>query len=255
MRTAVWVTQSRWEKALQVGTKPAPIEEPSLPILDADQKWVLPLFDPHTKQPQNREKTSSDGDSLLMVNSFPIDKSQNSQWRSGRQKFLDGRWKRIANSIIVSVIVYFIIIIVVNLYRQCCQPLSQSEVEKIILDSPTPEYLRSQSFTYTSGAHLAGKNQTQATYTRDLWESYGIQTKIEEYEVLLNYPLSHRLALFSNDSLQYEATSANPDQVPTFHGYILPMGMSPESLSMLISGVSTISASSRRWESTCQAKL
>jgi hypothetical protein len=46
----------------------------------------------------------------------------------------------------------------------------------------------------------------------------------------LNYPLSHRLALFNNESLQYEAelredvipedaTSANPDEVPTFHGY------------------------------------
>ena len=178
----------------------------------------------------NTDKTSSDGHSLLTVNSFPIDKSQNSQWRSGRWKVLDGRWKRIANSITVSVIVYFILVIVVNLYRQCCQPLSQSEVEKIILDSPTPAYIRSQSFTYTSGAHLAGKNQTQATYTRDLWKSYGIQTEIEEYEVLLNYPLSHRLALFNNDSLQYEAelredvipedaTSANPDEVPTFHGY------------------------------------
>jgi N-acetylated-alpha-linked acidic dipeptidase len=132
----------------------------------------------------------------------------------------------------VSVIVYLIIVIVFNLYRQWCEPLSQSEIEKRILESPTPEYLKSQSFTYTSGAHLAGKNQTQATYTRDLWESYGIQTEIEEYQVLLNYPLSHRLALFinNNDSLQYEAelredvipedaTSANPDEVPTFHGY------------------------------------
>lgn len=78
--------------------------------------------------------------------------------------------------------------------------------------------------------HLAGKNQTQLTYTRDLWEWSGIKTEIEEYEVLLNYPLSHRLALFNNESLDYEAelredvipddaTSANPDEVPTFHGY------------------------------------
>lgn len=174
----------------------------------------------------NQEETLPDREDhhfLLKTDFLPLTKSAGSQRRCSH-------WKRIANTIIVSVIVYFIAIIVGNLYRQCCQTLSQSDVEKIILDFPTPSYLRRQSFAYTSGAHLAGRNQTQATYTRDLWESYGIQTEIEEYEVLLNYPLSHRLALFNKGSLEYEAelredvipedpTSVNPDEVPTFHGY------------------------------------
>ena len=178
----------------------------------------------------NPEKTSPATDWSLTIEYLTFGESKGSKWRLGRRKHEDSRWKRVANFIIVVIVVYFTGAIAVNLYRRCCQPLSQSEAEKIILESPSTSHLRRQSLVYTSEAHLAGKNQTQATYTRDLWESYGIKTEIEEYEVLLNYPLSHRLALFQNESLEFEAelredvvpedpTSANPDQVPTFHGY------------------------------------
>lgn len=143
-----------------------------------------------------------------------------------------GGWKRMANAFIVAVIIYFVFVILSNFYRQCCVTVQQSEAEKVMLNSPTPAYIRNQSYIYSSVSHLAGKNRTQAAYTHDLWESYGIETQIEEYEVLLNYPISHRLVLFdaANKNIEYEAdlkedvipedaTSIYPDEVPTFHGY------------------------------------
>ena len=74
----------------------------------------------------------------LKIGYSPIEKSADV-----RQRWT--RWKRIANAIIVSVIAYFIAVIVSNLYRQSCEPLSQADPEKIILDSLTPSYLRNQS--------------------------------------------------------------------------------------------------------------
>ena len=152
-------------------------------------------------------------------------------WRStGRYRFDGNRWTRTANGVAVGVILYFIFIIISNLCLRNGTYVGQSDAEKVILQYPSPEYLRNQSYIYTSSVHLAGKNKTAARYTRDLWESFGINSEIEEYEVLLNYPISHRLALLDNGKVEYEAnlredvipedsTSTDPDAVATFHGY------------------------------------
>ena len=140
------------------------------------------------------------------------------------------RWLRAANTFVIGVIVYFMMVILSNPFRSCHSELSLSDVEKVMLNSPSPGFIRNQSNLYTSGPHLAGKNHTQAIFTRDLWQSYGINSEIEEYEVLLNYPIGHRLALLDGDKVRYECllredvipedpTSADPDVVPTFHGY------------------------------------
>ena len=151
-------------------------------------------------------------------------------WHTTRRRYVNDRWIRAANAFVIGVILYIILTILSNFYHHCSPSISQNEAEKVILNSPSPAYIRNQSYFYTSGAHLAGKNQTQATYTRDLWVSYGIKTEIEEYEVLLNYPVSRYLALLDDDKVEYDAelredvipedpTSHNPDEVPTFHGY------------------------------------
>jgi hypothetical protein len=174
------------------------------------------------------DKVSSEKDYLSIHDNTTVDASY--VCHSTRQRFVDDRWIRTANTFVVGVILYFILIILSNFYRHCWPSVTENEAERVMLNSPSPAYIRNQSYFYTSGAHLAGKNRTQATYTRDLWESYGIKTEIEEYEVLLNYPISHRLALLGDDKVEYEAelredvipedpTSHNPDEVPTFHGY------------------------------------
>jgi len=153
--------------------------------------------------------------------------------KTGRTQARDQRGRsrllKVANVLVVGIIVYFISIIVLN-FCHSCPRITEDEAEHIILNSPSPGYIRNQSRLYTSVPHLAGKNIAQAIYTRDLWESYGIHAEIEEYEVLLNYPVSHRLALMEGEDVEYEAelredvipedpTSADPDAVPTFHGY------------------------------------
>ena len=143
------------------------------------------------------------------------------------------RWLRIVNTLIVCTILYFLQDIFNKLFKPPCHPpkFSLSKAEKIMINSPSPEYIRNQSYKYTSQTHIAGKSKFLATYTRDLWDSYGIKSEIEEYEVLLNYPILRRLALFNKggkvdyeaelreDVIKEDPTSADPDAVPTFHGY------------------------------------
>ncbi|KAF3925178.1 hypothetical protein ABW20_dc0102469 [Dactylellina cionopaga] len=66
---------------------------------------------------------------------------------------------------------------------------------KILDETPDSEKAREWSKYYSSGPHIAGKNYSQAVWTKKKWESLGIKSEIVEYEVLLNYPIGHRLAL------------------------------------------------------------
>ncbi|KAG1057559.1 hypothetical protein G6F43_000608 [Rhizopus delemar] len=105
--------------------------------------------------------------------------------------------------------------------------------EKDFLELPSKDNIREYLKTYTSKAHLAGSanDKEQAEWTRDQFESFGLETTIETYWPLLNYPISHRFAIVSGpDHLRYEAkltedpveedeTSRDPNVVPTFHGY------------------------------------
>lgn len=114
--------------------------------------------------------------------------------------------------------------------------LSYEELNKILLETPKESKAREWSKYYTSGPHLAGKNLSQAEWTRDRWQEFGIKdTSIVAYDVWLNYPKGHRLALLKSKSknsvkVEYEAkleedvlkkdsTSGLKDRIPTFHGY------------------------------------
>jgi N-acetylated-alpha-linked acidic dipeptidase len=104
-----------------------------------------------------------------------------------------------------------------------------------VISTPNPKLIRQSSGYYTSGPHLAGLNYTEALWTKKLWETYGVASKIVSYEVLLNYPLDHRLALLkqtnktgytvefeaslAEDVLKEDSTTGLKDRVPTFHGY------------------------------------
>ncbi|KAL9101870.1 MAG: hypothetical protein Q9163_002915 [Psora crenata] len=124
---------------------------------------------------------------------------------------------------------------------------SYEELRKLLLESPKEEEARKWSHYYTGGPHLAGKNFSQALWTKRLWEDFGVQSRIVDYEVYINYPLGHRLALLEDtiksekveettsltgrtckvkyecsleeDVLEEDPTSALDDRIPTFHGY------------------------------------
>jgi N-acetylated-alpha-linked acidic dipeptidase len=109
-------------------------------------------------------------------------------------------------------------------------------LEEIMLFTPSEDKAREWSQYYTAGPHLAGKNLSQAIWTKEKWEEYGIASEIVTYDIYTNYPVSHRLALLNaskseeHAELLYEAgleekvleedpTTALEDRIPTFHGY------------------------------------
>lgn len=109
------------------------------------------------------------------------------------------------------------------------------ELQSILLTTPNEDHAREWSSYYTSGPHLAGANYSQAAWTKDRWQEFGINAEIVAYDAFLNYPLGHRLALFEKtetDSwhVKYEAsltedvikddlTTGLESRIPTFHGY------------------------------------
>ena len=130
--------------------------------------------------------------------------------------------------------------------------LLYKELQDVLLNTPKEEKAREWSEYYTAGPHLAGKNLSQAIWTRDRWQEFGVQnTEIVSYDIYINYPLGHRLALLEKvakdietapghretsessykdykisyecsleeDVLEEDRTSGLPNRIPTFHGY------------------------------------
>ena len=119
--------------------------------------------------------------------------------------------------------------------------ISNEKLRKILLDTPSEEKAKEWSKYYTSGPHLAGKNLSQAEWTRDRWVEFGIsQSEVVAYDVYINYPLGHRLALLEasstneeiyseysvkhefnleEDVLEEDETTGLENRIPTFHGY------------------------------------
>lgn len=121
--------------------------------------------------------------------------------------------------------------------------ITLEEVERILFETPSQEAVRDWSRYYASGPHLAGKNLSQAELTRDKWQEFGIDANIVAYDVYINYPVSHRLALLEKkspdsgqtalnhefqvsyecsleeDVLEEDPTTGLENRVPTFHGY------------------------------------
>ena len=109
--------------------------------------------------------------------------------------------------------------------------MSYGKLKEILSETPDPDKAREWSKYYTAGAHLCGKNLSQAEWTRDKWAEFGItHTEIVSYDMYLNYPLDHRLALLENGEVKFDATLEEEvlpedpttsllDRIPTFHGY------------------------------------
>ncbi|KAI1390251.1 Zn-dependent exopeptidase [Hypoxylon trugodes] len=92
--------------------------------------------------------------------------------------------------------------------------LSQEDAERLIVEIPEIEKLRSCSKSYSAKPHLAGDLQ-HAERIRDLWRSYGISTELVRYDVLQNFPKHSALSLHEEnaDSVAFSA-SLKEDEVP-----------------------------------------
>jgi len=102
--------------------------------------------------------------------------------------------------------------------------------EQILLSSFDNTSLAEWSYYYTHGSHLAGQNETMAQWTADRWTEYGFTSRLDEYYVFLNYPISNSLILtYDNgttvsaslieDVLEEDPTTSYPNRIPVFHGY------------------------------------
>ncbi|KAF2198847.1 Zn-dependent exopeptidase [Delitschia confertaspora ATCC 74209] len=121
--------------------------------------------------------------------------------------------------------------------------VSYKTLQTILLETPSSEKTREWSKYYTSGPHLAGKNLSQALWTKEKWIEFGVEnTQIMDYDIYVNFPVGHRLALLEKwnttsrnsgkgswkikyeasleeDVLEEDSTSGLEDRIPTFHGY------------------------------------
>ncbi|KAF2876045.1 hypothetical protein BDV95DRAFT_603430 [Massariosphaeria phaeospora] len=115
--------------------------------------------------------------------------------------------------------------------------VSASPLQTLLSTTPDASKAREWSQYYTAGPHLAGKNLSQALWTKERWVEFGVEnTQIVDYDVYVNYPHGHRLALLEKsrdgadwqvayearleeDVLDDDATSGLADRIPTFHGY------------------------------------
>ncbi|KAF2203844.1 transferrin receptor ectodomain, apical domain-containing protein [Delitschia confertaspora ATCC 74209] len=104
------------------------------------------------------------------------------------------------------------------------------DAEQILLNSFNNITIDQWSYYYTHGAHLAGTNKTMAQWTADRWAEFGWTSRLDEYYVYLNYPVSHSMQLsYSNGStftpsleeavLAEDETSSYSNRIPTFNGY------------------------------------
>ena len=129
--------------------------------------------------------------------------------------------------------------------------LNYAELQDVLLETPQEDKVREWSRYYTAGPHLAGKNLSQALWTREKWESWGVRSEIVDYDTYINYPVGHRLALLervaegedlpvgqegenkkdygnydvsyecklTEDVLEEDPTTGLDNRIPTFHGY------------------------------------
>ncbi|KAF3764494.1 Zn-dependent exopeptidase [Cryphonectria parasitica EP155] len=118
--------------------------------------------------------------------------------------------------------------------------LSYGALKEVLLETPSSEKAAEWQRYYTAGAHLAGQNYSQALWTKERWEEWGISSTIVDYDIYLNRPVDHRLAILaksedqamstSNWTVSFEAsltedileddpTTGFDTRIPTFHGY------------------------------------
>ena len=102
--------------------------------------------------------------------------------------------------------------------------------ESLIIDSFDNNSISDWSYYYTHEYHIAGYDNKEAQWTADRWAEAGIESRLDQYNVFLNYPMDKSLVVtWSNGStwtpdleeavLPEDPTTGRPDRIPTFHGY------------------------------------
>lgn len=102
--------------------------------------------------------------------------------------------------------------------------------EQTLVNFFSNESISEWSFYYTQGLHLGGTNRSQAEWTAERWAEAGWETRLDIYNVFLNYPLDNSLNMTSTngtvfepelqeDVLEEDPVTGFSNRVPTFHAY------------------------------------
>src|SRR5262249_6063263 len=106
----------------------------------------------------------------------------------------------------------------------------QRDMERILLTTPQPDSAKMALRILTEEPHVAGTPADYATavYVRDRMRSFGLESQIVEYTVLLNYPKHVSLALVEptqealslrEEPIEGDKDSADSSFFDGFHGY------------------------------------
>ncbi|KAL6709247.1 hypothetical protein ACN47E_001654 [Coniothyrium glycines] len=102
--------------------------------------------------------------------------------------------------------------------------------EQVLLLSFDNTSLSSWSDYYGHKRSVAGESQTFADWTAENWAKHGFQSRLDSYNVYLNYPVHRSIDLeypngsiyrpsLEEDVLDEDETTGYTDRVPAFHGY------------------------------------
>lgn len=103
--------------------------------------------------------------------------------------------------------------------------------ERTYLDALNENRAAEWSKKYSSVLHIAGKGSELVDFTVTKFKEFNLQTRTEQYDVFLNYPIDSQLLLLNNhgkiehiadlkeDVLEHDPTTGGDGRVPVFHGY------------------------------------
>jgi len=108
--------------------------------------------------------------------------------------------------------------------------MQERDMEKTLLTTPQPDSARMSSRILTEEPHVAGTPADYATavYVRDRMRSFGLQSDLVEYTVLLNYPKHVSLEMVEpvqeplslrEEPIEGDKDSADSSFFSAFHGY------------------------------------
>ena len=117
-----------------------------------------------------------------------------------------------------------------NIRHQADFPPVLTDQETILVNSFDNNTIDQWAYYYTHENKLAGLGRAAAQWTADKWAEYGFQSRLDEYEVYLNYPVSASLHItypngtkqevnLKEDVLPEDDVTGRPDNQPTFHGF------------------------------------
>lgn len=80
--------------------------------------------------------------------------------------------------------------------------------ERVMAAVPDTAAMREYHFAMTRAPHHAGteENYRLATYLRDLWDSFGFETEMVRYDILVPWPVDLSLRLVSPDTIELAVT-------------------------------------------------